>query len=266
MARRQGTLWMATISVDQGWEPSLPEGCAYIKGQLECGQGGFEHYQVFFIVASKQSLAGVRSIFAPVSGHFELTRSALAEAYVWKQDTRVGEPFEYGARPLRRNSATDWNQIKDLAIAGRLSEVPADIFVRYYRTLVCISADFSQPVAAERSAKVFWGRTGSGKSRKAWEEAGDQAYSKDPRTKFWCGYRDQKNIVVDEFRGAIDISHLLRWLDRYPVNVEIKGSSKPLCAISFWFTSNIHPEFWYPDLDRATFDALSRRLEIIEMN
>jgi len=175
MARRQGTLWIGTISAEQEWNPCLPEGCVYLKGQLECGEGGFEHWQIFFILAAKQSIRGVCAIFAPILGHWELTRSALAEAYCWKEDTRIGDPFEYGSKPLRRNSATDWDQIKELAIAGRLAEVPSDIFVRYYRTLVSISADFSEPVATERSAKVFWGRTGSGKSRKAWEEAGDKA-------------------------------------------------------------------------------------------
>ena len=81
---------------------------------------------------------------------------------------------------------------------------------------------------------------GTGKSRRAWSEATLSAYCKDPRTKFWCGYTTQSNVVLDEFRGGIDISHVLRWLDRYPVRVEIKGSSRPLLATTFWITSNLH--------------------------
>jgi len=110
---------------------------------------------------------------------------------------------------------------------------------------------------------VFWGRSGSGKSRRAWEEAGLDAYPKDPRTKFWCGYRGQVNVVIDEFRGGIDIGHLLRWLDRYPVIVEIKGSSTVLSAERIWITSNIPPESWYPDVDAETMVALKRRLKVI---
>lgn len=112
---------------------------------------------------------------------------------------------------------------------------------------------------------VFWGPTGTGKSHRAWERAGVDAYSKCPRTKFWCGYRNETSIVIDEFRGGIDISHLLRWLDRYPVRVEIKGSSKPLMAERYFITSNLHPKYWYPDLDMETYLALERRLEIIEV-
>jgi len=73
-------------------------------------------------------------------------------------------------------------------------------------------------------------------------------------------------VVMDEFRGDIDISHLLRWLDRYPVVVEIKGSSTPLVAEKIWITSNLHPSAWYPNLDPLTQEALLRRLTIINMS
>lgn len=116
-----------------------------------------------------------------------------------------------------------------------------------------------------RRATVLWGSTGTGKSHRAWKAAGDAAYSKDPRTKFWCGYLSQRTVVLDEFRGAIDISHLLRWTDRYPVRVEVKGGSVPLAANEIWITSNLHPRNWYPELDSATYEALERRLKIIQI-
>lgn len=73
---------------------------------------------------------------------------------------------------------------------------------------------------------------------------------------------DQEHVVLDEFRGAIDISHLLRWFDRYPVIVEVKGSAVVLKAKKIWITSNISPDDWYPDLDAETKAALRRRLTI----
>lgn len=117
-----------------------------------------------------------------------------------------------------------------------------------------------------RTTKVYWGPTGTGKSHRAWEEAGPDAYPKNARTKFWDGYRGQENAVMDEFRGAIDVGNLLTWLDRYPVSVEIKGSSTPLCVERVWICSNLHPNEWYPGLDGFTLDALLRRLDITEMN
>jgi len=88
------------------------------------------------------------------------------------------------------------------------------------------------------------------------------AYPKDPRTKFWDGYRDHQHVVIDEFRWGIDIAHMLRWLDKYPVVVEVKGSAVVLKAKVIWITSNMDPRKWYPDLDEETLAALLRRLTI----
>lgn len=66
--------------------------------------------------------------------------------------------------------------------------------------------------------------------------------------------------------GCIDIAHLLRWLDRYPVIVEVKGGSQVLKAECIWITSNLDPRSWYPDLDQETLAALLRRLNITHFN
>jgi len=89
--RRQGIYWVGTISEDSGWIPELPRGIVYIKGQLEEGTGGFRHYQVMFVSGSKCSLQKIKQLFHPVIGHWELSRSSAADAYVWKEETRVGE-------------------------------------------------------------------------------------------------------------------------------------------------------------------------------
>jgi len=260
--RRQGLYWIGTIPESSNWQPTLPEGVRYLRGQLERGNGGLIHNQIFFITRNKASLRAVQRLFEPAIGHWELTRSNAAEDYVWKEDTRIGEPYEFGERPINRSAATDWDLVRRNAIAGTFEDIPSDIYVRHYGSLRKIHADNVQPISMVRTCSVFWGPTGTGKSRRAWELAGISAYSKDPRTKFWCGYQGQRVVVLDEFRGSIDISHLLRWLDRYPVRVETKGGSQPLMADTFYITSNLPPAQWYPELDPATYRALERRLVI----
>lgn len=117
-------------------------------------------------------------------------------------------------------------------------------------------------MAVVRTVRVFWGAPGSGKSRRAWDEAGLDAYPKDPCTKYWDGYQGGENVVIDEFRGDINISHILRWFDRYPVNVECKFGAVTLRATNIWITSNKDPREWYPDVNQDTKDALLRRLHI----
>nr|UOF76671.1 rep protein [Cressdnaviricota sp.] len=262
---RNGRWWILTIPYNE-FVPYLPVGVEYIKGQLERGdETEYLHWQVVCATSRRVALAAIRKIFGP--WHAELTRSAAAREYVWKDDTGIaGTRFELGNPPTRRNSATDWGRIKDNAKIGNFDEIPDDIFIRHYSALRTIRSDYATCSGIEKNIFVFWGPTGTGKSRTAWESAGADAYGKDPRSKFWDGYQGEKCVVMDEFRGAIDISHLLRWFDRYPVRVEIKGSSRPLCAESIWITSNLKPSDWYPDLDSASLDALLRRLVVREFN
>jgi len=155
----------------------------------------------------------------------------------------------------------------------RAADIPADIFVRYYGQLKydnflprCIAKDFGRAPFVERSVRVFWGPTGTGKSRRAWHEAGADAYIKNPLTKWWESYQGQTAVIIDEFRGIIDIANLLIWFDRYPVFVEVKNGSAPLLANKFWVCSNLHPREWYREIDDITYCALERRLEIINMD
>lgn len=274
MARNvQGRYWIGTIPSSSDWIPpsstsELPGVVTWMRGQQELGsETGHLHWQVCVATSRKVRLGVITSTFP---GHWELTRSDAARDYVWKDETAVvGTRFELGSLAFRRSSSTDWDVVRTSAVNGDLSSVPSDVYVRCYNQLRRISQDHMAPVAVERTAYVFWGRTGTGKSRRAWEEAGLDAFAKDPRTKWWCGYRNQKNVVIDEFRGGIflliidiGLSHMLRWLDRYPVVVETKGSAVPLAATTYWITSNLDPELWYPELDVDSKNALLRRLNI----
>jgi len=260
----QGKYWLLTIP-GYAFTPYPIPGCCWIRGQLESGHSsGYVHWQIFVCTERKRRLRWIKDTFGSTV-HAELSRSEAAEEYVFKEDTRIADTqFEFGSKPFRRNSKEDWEKVWEMAKSGNYEEIDSKLRFVHYRTIRAIYADHSRPVGMERTCFVYWGRTGSGKSRRAWEEAGMDAYAKDPNTKFWCGYQSQANVVIDEFRGNITISNLLRWFDRYPCNVEIKGSSVPLAATKFWITSNVPPSSWYPDLDGETYLALVRRLQITQ--
>lgn len=263
----RGRYWMVTAP-EEDWTPtesSLAAPAVYIKGQLEQGAGGFRHWQVFVQCSHATTLRTVKGMFGG-RAHVELTRSKAAEKYVWKEESRVGDQFEYGKQPFKRNSKVDWEKIVNLAKAGDIDspEIPRDIYLRYYGTLKAIQKDYSKPKAMERIGWVYFGATRTGKSRTAYNDAGENCYFKNPNTKFWDGYRGEEHIVIDEFRGRIDVSYLLAWLDRYPVRVEIKGSAVSLNAKKIWITSNLHPKEWYPELDNETYLALMERFKVIE--
>lgn len=267
MPAPQARYWLLTIPYHL-FTPFLPPNVDYIKGQLESGgQSGYLHWQVVVYFPKKVTLHYVKRFFGDEC-HAEKSNSAAVEEYVWKDDTAVeGTRFEFGKKALNRNSAKDWDLIVNHARSGDFNAIPGDVLVRSYGNIKKIRVDSLKPIAIEKEVYVYWGRTGAGKSRLAWEEAGLEAYPKDPNTKFWDGYVGQESVVIDEFRGSISISHLLRWLDRYPVIVEVKGSSCVFNAKSLWITSNLSPDEWYPDLDQETKSALRRRFtKVIHFN
>jgi len=253
---------MLTIPHHQ-FVPYLPPTVAWIKGQAEVGSAdGYLHWQLVCLFKQKIRRGGVRQLFGPY--HCELTRGPAANDYIWKEDTKVaGTEFELGEQPKKKNSKRDWESIWTAAANSDIESIPPDVRVRYYSAIKRIASDHLAPVAMERVVNGYYGPTGSGKSRRAWEEAGIDAFPKDPRTKFWDGYRGQTHVVIDEFRGGIDISHMLRWLDRYPVVVEVKGSSTVLKCEKIWITSNLHPQDWYCGLDSGTVLALLRRMNVV---
>jgi len=260
LSAMQGKYWFATVPYHH-FVPHLPVGIVFIRGQLERGEGGFLHWQLLLHSGKNARGPKIASLFQ--ESHVELSRSAAASEYVWKEETRVpNTQFELGKLPFKRNCATDWDAIRQAAVEGLLESVPSDVYVRCYNQLRRIGSDHLRPVAMERACTVLWGRTGTGKSRAAWEAAGMEAYPKNPRSKFWDGYKNHRHVVMDEFRGGIDIAYLLIWLDRYPVIVEVKGSSVVLRATHIWITSNMDPRNWYPEVDQETRDALLRRLNI----
>jgi len=265
--RLQGIFWLLTIPATD-WIPptALPDKIVWIRGQREIGEGGYEHYQVLVAFATKNTLQQCKASFTETT-HAELSRSEAAGKYVWKEESSVANTrFEYGSKPFRRNSRTDWDAIWDLAKVGDLLAIPASVRIQSYGNLRRIGSDYSIPLGMERNCKVYWGPTGTGKSRLAWSEGGMDAYPKDPRTKFWDGYQGEGAVIIDEFRGAIDVSHLLRWLDRYPVRVEVKGSSRVLAAQTFWITSNLPVEQWWPEIDPLTLAAFRRRVSVTEFH
>jgi len=173
----QGRYWILTVKHEL-FTPYLPVSVQYIRGQLERGEGGFLHWQFVAYFPTKLRLGGVKQIFGN-DVHAELTRSSAAEDYCCKSDTAIpNTDFELGRKSVKRGVAADWDGVWESAKSGKIASIPADIRIRCYNQLKRIEKDYLQPVALERSIRVYWGPTGTGKSRRAWDEAGINAYPK----------------------------------------------------------------------------------------
>ena len=147
MPAAQARYWLLTIPHHE-FTPFLPDGVAYLRGQLESGHTtGYLHWQLLVTFKTKVRLATVKRTFGD-SCHAEPSRSDAADEYVWKEDTRVdGTQFELGCKPLQRNSKTDWDRVRTDARAGRLDDIDADVYVRFVSCFNPFVADlFLQPL------------------------------------------------------------------------------------------------------------------------
>lgn len=84
----------------------------YVIGQLEKGAEGTPHIQ-FFLNFKKpgMTIAGLKKFCG--KAHFEQVRvNNGADAYCMKEDTRMDGPWEYGVKPVKRNSKADWEEVK----------------------------------------------------------------------------------------------------------------------------------------------------------
>lgn len=70
--------------------------------------------------------------------------------------------------------------------------------------------------------RVYWGTTGTGKSKQAFEDAKENnQYWKDS-TGWWDGYSPGDVVIIDDFKGSWwDITFMLKLLDRYPLRVQV---------------------------------------------
>lgn len=125
---------------------------------------------------------------------------------------------------------------------------------------------FVTPRQWKSQVLVFWGATGTGKSKYA-NEIAPNAYWKTPDTKWFDGYRGQEDIIIDDFTAAtFSRDFMLRFLDRYPMKVECKGGHREMVAKRIIITSNFHPNEWWKEKDGDTTGnaALMRRIDVIK--
>ncbi len=118
--------------------------------------------------------------------------------------------------------------------------------------------------------KWYWGETGTGKTKTAYEEFlakaedPDDIYFSMDTGKWWEGYDAQPYVIIDDMRGDfLKFHQLLKLLDRYPYKVECKGASRQFLATEIIITSCVPPEELYPNLGEQV-EQLIRRIDNIK--
>lgn len=236
--------------------------------QRETGSNGTKHIQGFAYASFARSLiAWKRSIGQ--RAHIEFAKGSVQQNvdYCSKEDTRDPdtECERFGREPDVQGARNDLGEVakrvRDGASLEQLAvEFPAD-FLRYPNGIARMASMFSKP--RKWKTEIFWyhGPTGSGKSRFASEEA-PNAYWKMGSSKWWDGYDQHEDVIIDDYRRDLcTFAELLRLFDRYPMRVEFKGGTCSFVAKRIFVTAPRCPRLTWEGRVEEDLRQLERRIE-----
>lgn len=211
----------------------------------EVGEAGTPHLQAYCTMATALSLAVMKKHLPRAHLLIAIGSDKENQVYCSKQGKNI---YEVGEPRVGQGSRTDIteiaNKIKNLEITLEdcMFEYP-ELYVRYSRSLEKMFNAVMKP--RSEPPKVFWlfGKAGTGKTRFCIEKH-DSHYVKDG-TPWWDNYTQQEAIIIDDFDNNIPYRTLLRILDRYVYQGQVKGSYVQISSPYIYITCEFQPEhFW----------------------
>jgi hypothetical protein len=238
------------------------EDITYIVFGREVGQEGTKHLQGFVSYTKRRTLAWSRR-FISTRAHFEKARGSPKQASDYCKKDQDFE--EFGEVPQGQGARTDLakvvQSIKEGATLAQLAEEHPAAVLRYGSGVQRLRLHYRPVRESPPEIWTLWGKTGTGKTRRVWEYANKEELWVHPGDRWFDGYDGHKAVLFDDFDGSwFKLSYLLRILDRYPMQVPVKGGYAWWVPRVIYITSNLEPKDWYPQANDEHRRALNRRL------
>jgi hypothetical protein len=241
----------------------LPTPIEYLVFGKEKGQEGTPHLQGYIALSKKRYFNFIKATIGE-RAHIECAKGSPKQAsdYCKKDEEFV----EYGQLPRGKGARTDLDNVVQLALDGAnfrtIARNDPAAAIRY-GSGVCRIIALKRPKRDHPPIIwTFWGKTGTGKTRRVWEFADEEElWVHSGGGKWFDGYDGHRAALFDDLDGSVfKLAYLLRLLDRYPFPVEIKGGFTWWRPRTIYITTNIHPNDWYPNANEEHKRALLRRL------
>ncbi len=243
-------------------EGAQDQGVLYVTYGRERGESGTPHLQGYIQFSRKCVLSRVKRIVGQ-RAHCEVSRGTPCQANEYcKKD---GDFEAIGVLQGGAGARTDLQSVYKSCQEGASFQDIADKFpsaaIRYGAGIQRVRLLTRPRRTAPPQIFCFWGKTGSGKTRRVWEYSDESKLWVHPGGAWFDGYDGHAAAVFDDFDGSwFKLSYVLKLFDRYTMPVPIKGGHTWWVPKTIFITSNLKPEEWYPNAHANHQQALMRRL------
>jgi len=247
------------ISDNAQWMEHLTPYCKFIILGNEVGEQGTPHIQGYLELEKKLRFAQVKNIFKDLDGsapHLENAKGSKLKniEYCSKEgDFVTFGPFDAGKQGHRTDldeiakAVTDGKPMREIAM-----EAPAT-WIRNYRGIKefeLLMASKPRRYRENFETHFYYGVTGAGKTYKAMMEY-PNLFKKPVGKGLWFDNIpiNCREVLIDECNGQWPLDQMLQMMDKYEVQVEVKGSHRYLDLDLLILSSNTHPHTWYDNFN-----------------
>lgn len=241
------------------------EKVAFLSFGREVGEEGTHHLQGHLELTKRLRLQQVKTLLGCHRFHLEARKGTFEQAQEYVE--KDGDVFVYGVRVSKGSGKrTDLDRLHEALVEKRsLIEISNDhfgSFMRYRRSIFSYRNINATQRQWQVSVIIYWGKTGTGKTSSV---LGNLASIRDlwisPSSGWFDGYDGQPICLFDDFSGSdFKLPYLLKLLDRYPMQVPIKGGFVSWIPKEIYLTSNLNPKHWFPNAHPEHVLALFRRI------
>lgn len=236
----------------------------YIFGEEKCPTTERAHLQCFVYFKNARSFKSMTKLIPGV--HVACAKGSPEQNYVYCSKDNI--IHEKGVCP-RQGKRTDLEEIRDILKETNSMRRVVEVATSYQSVKMAeqILKYCEKPRNFEPEVYWFWGPTGSGKTRAAYEILGEDCYTCMPTGRWFDGYDAHDNVLIDDMRADfMPYASMLRLLDRYAFRVETKGGTRQFLGKKLIITSPYLPEVIYANVKEDLGQLIRRFKEIREFS
>lgn len=249
-------------------------GIVYTAFQLEQGEQGTKHHQIFIYFKHAKTFETIKKLFP--KAHIDPIKGTPQQAsdYCTKEDSRIGEPIKWGELPIqgKRTDIEDMvSMLEDGYTLKDLRQTYPSQYLRYGDRFKSLRQDILQEnygnIYRLLNVVYLYGEPGIGKTRYIAEKYGyENIYVATDYEHPFDSYDGEPVIVFEEFRDSLPISQMLHYLDGQPIKLPARYTNRVACYVKVYIVSNWKFEdqyTWIKNQDIQTYKAFRRRISFI---